>query len=44
MKKFPANEQNANLELVNQKAQQQLNDMVTKTIEDKEKRTRRKDR
>ena len=36
MKKF-ANEQNANLELVNQKAQQQLNDMVTKTIEDKKK-------
>ena len=36
MKKF-ANEQNANLELVNQKAHQQLNDMVTKTIEDKKK-------
>jgi len=36
MKKF-ANEQNANLELVNQKAQQQLNDMVTKTIEDNKK-------
>lgn len=36
MKKF-ANEQNANLELVNQKAQKQLNDMVTKTIEDKKK-------
>ena len=41
MKKF-ANEQNANLELVNQKAQQQLNDMVTKTIEDKKKELEKK--
>ena len=36
MKKF-SNEQNANLELVNKQAQQQLNDMVTKTMEDKKK-------
>jgi hypothetical protein len=36
MKKF-SNEQNANLELVNKQAQQQLNDMVTKKMEDNKK-------